>query len=190
MAGLSGKPLLSTLFAVFARRVATNRSHRVQQSPPLPRSSRQYILAHSDSESLATTAIQLRGSAYTKCNPIAAMPSPCCETCKGKTPGKNLNQVTCPDRDSNPGYLVSRPDALTVTPQKLALKEENVDLTASVVPTASAAGRPPPPTQKSASAKPPGSAHVLKVPAIAASEQAVDHVLCLHNVLAFTSLFL
>ncbi|KAJ4443250.1 hypothetical protein ANN_04918 [Periplaneta americana] len=35
-----------------------------------------------------------------------------------ENPGKNLNQVTCPDRDSNPGYLVSRPDALTVTPQK------------------------------------------------------------------------
>ncbi|KAJ4432209.1 hypothetical protein ANN_20825 [Periplaneta americana] len=34
-----------------------------------------------------------------------------------ETPGKNLNQVTCPDRDSNPGHLVSRPDALTVTPQ-------------------------------------------------------------------------
>ncbi|KAJ4435210.1 hypothetical protein ANN_23787 [Periplaneta americana] len=31
--------------------------------------------------------------------------------------GKNLNQVTCSDRDSNPGHLVSRPDALTVTPQ-------------------------------------------------------------------------
>ncbi|KAJ4447549.1 hypothetical protein ANN_09556 [Periplaneta americana] len=31
--------------------------------------------------------------------------------------GKNLNQVTCPDRDSNPGHLVSRPDALAVTPQ-------------------------------------------------------------------------
>ncbi|KAJ4444905.1 hypothetical protein ANN_06704 [Periplaneta americana] len=31
--------------------------------------------------------------------------------------GKNLNQVTCPDRDSNPGHLVSRPDALPVTPQ-------------------------------------------------------------------------
>ncbi|KAJ4426550.1 hypothetical protein ANN_27364 [Periplaneta americana] len=30
---------------------------------------------------------------------------------------KNLNQVTCPDRDSNPGHLVSQPDALTVTPQ-------------------------------------------------------------------------
>ncbi|KAJ4433747.1 hypothetical protein ANN_16059 [Periplaneta americana] len=35
-----------------------------------------------------------------------------------ENPGKNLNQVTCPDRDSNPGHLVSRPDALTVTPQK------------------------------------------------------------------------
>ncbi|KAJ4434897.1 hypothetical protein ANN_23468 [Periplaneta americana] len=32
-------------------------------------------------------------------------------------PGKNLNQVTCPDRDSNPGHLVSRPDVLTGTPQ-------------------------------------------------------------------------
>ncbi|KAJ4432391.1 hypothetical protein ANN_21010 [Periplaneta americana] len=30
-----------------------------------------------------------------------------------ENPGKNLNQVTCPDRDSNPGHLVSRPDALT-----------------------------------------------------------------------------
>ncbi|KAJ4451917.1 hypothetical protein ANN_03395 [Periplaneta americana] len=34
-----------------------------------------------------------------------------------ENPGKNLNQVTCPDRDSNPSHLVSRPDALTVTPQ-------------------------------------------------------------------------
>ncbi|KAJ4434689.1 hypothetical protein ANN_23257 [Periplaneta americana] len=34
--------------------------------------------------------------------------------------GKNLNQVTCPDRESNPGHLVSRPDALTVTPQDIA----------------------------------------------------------------------
>ncbi|KAJ4446565.1 hypothetical protein ANN_13262 [Periplaneta americana] len=37
-------------------------------------------------------------------------------TVEGK-PRKNLNQVTCPDRKSNPGHLVSRPDALTVTPQ-------------------------------------------------------------------------
>ncbi|KAJ4427167.1 hypothetical protein ANN_24783 [Periplaneta americana] len=36
-----------------------------------------------------------------------------------ENPGKNLNQVTCPDRDSNPGHLVSQPDALTVTPQVL-----------------------------------------------------------------------
>ncbi|KAJ4426329.1 hypothetical protein ANN_27143 [Periplaneta americana] len=35
-----------------------------------------------------------------------------------ENPGKNLNQVTCPDRDSNPGHLVSQPDALTVTPQE------------------------------------------------------------------------
>ncbi|KAJ4439034.1 hypothetical protein ANN_14990 [Periplaneta americana] len=32
-----------------------------------------------------------------------------------ENPGKNLKQVTCPDRESNPGHLVSRPDALTVT---------------------------------------------------------------------------
>ncbi|KAJ4450946.1 hypothetical protein ANN_02381 [Periplaneta americana] len=38
-----------------------------------------------------------------------------------KNPGKNLNQVTCPDRDSNPGHLVSQPDALTVTPQNKVL---------------------------------------------------------------------
>ncbi|KAJ4438742.1 hypothetical protein ANN_14693 [Periplaneta americana] len=34
-----------------------------------------------------------------------------------ENPGKNLNQVTCPDRESNPGHLVSRLDVLTVTPQ-------------------------------------------------------------------------
>ncbi|KAJ4441066.1 hypothetical protein ANN_10916 [Periplaneta americana] len=34
-----------------------------------------------------------------------------------ENPGKNLNQIICPDRDSNPRHLVSRPDALTVTPQ-------------------------------------------------------------------------
>ncbi|KAJ4434342.1 hypothetical protein ANN_22901 [Periplaneta americana] len=34
-----------------------------------------------------------------------------------ENPGKNLNQVTCPNRNSNPGHLVSQPDALTVTPQ-------------------------------------------------------------------------
>ncbi|KAJ4439505.1 hypothetical protein ANN_07629 [Periplaneta americana] len=39
-----------------------------------------------------------------------------------ENPGKNLNQVTCPDRDSNPGHLVSQPDALTVTPQKVKKK--------------------------------------------------------------------
>ncbi|KAJ4435038.1 hypothetical protein ANN_23611 [Periplaneta americana] len=33
-----------------------------------------------------------------------------------RKPRKNLNQVTCTDRESNPGHLVSRPDALTVTP--------------------------------------------------------------------------
>ncbi|KAJ4436810.1 hypothetical protein ANN_16942 [Periplaneta americana] len=34
-----------------------------------------------------------------------------------ENPGKNLNQVPCPDQDSNPGHLVSQPEALTVTPQ-------------------------------------------------------------------------
>ncbi|KAJ4449708.1 hypothetical protein ANN_01112 [Periplaneta americana] len=34
-----------------------------------------------------------------------------------ENPGKNLNQVTCPNRESHPGHLVSRPDALAVTPQ-------------------------------------------------------------------------
>ncbi|KAJ4450011.1 hypothetical protein ANN_01418 [Periplaneta americana] len=34
-----------------------------------------------------------------------------------ENPRKNLNHVTCPDRESNPGHLVSRPDALTLTPQ-------------------------------------------------------------------------
>ncbi|KAJ4425909.1 hypothetical protein ANN_27535 [Periplaneta americana] len=32
-------------------------------------------------------------------------------------PGKKLNQLTCPDQKSKPGHQVSRPDALTVTPQ-------------------------------------------------------------------------
>ncbi|KAJ4446753.1 hypothetical protein ANN_13450 [Periplaneta americana] len=39
-----------------------------------------------------------------------------------ENPGKNLNQVTCPDRESNPGHLVSRPDALTVIPQEARLR--------------------------------------------------------------------
>ncbi|KAJ4439348.1 hypothetical protein ANN_07470 [Periplaneta americana] len=34
-----------------------------------------------------------------------------------ENPGKNINQVTCPNRELNPDHLVSRPDALTVTPQ-------------------------------------------------------------------------
>ncbi|KAJ4431455.1 hypothetical protein ANN_20053 [Periplaneta americana] len=37
-----------------------------------------------------------------------------------ENPGKSLNQVTCPDRESNAGHLVSRPDVLTVTPQNNA----------------------------------------------------------------------
>ncbi|KAJ4430085.1 hypothetical protein ANN_22294 [Periplaneta americana] len=39
-----------------------------------------------------------------------------------ENPGKNLNQVTCPDRESNPGHLVSQPNALTVTPQLTPFK--------------------------------------------------------------------
>ncbi|KAJ4434990.1 hypothetical protein ANN_23562 [Periplaneta americana] len=35
-----------------------------------------------------------------------------------ENPGKNLKQVTCPDGDSNPGHLISRPDVLTFTPQE------------------------------------------------------------------------
>ncbi|KAJ4450895.1 hypothetical protein ANN_02328 [Periplaneta americana] len=35
-----------------------------------------------------------------------------------ENPEKKLNQVTCPDRESNLGHLVSQPDALTVTPQE------------------------------------------------------------------------
>ncbi|KAJ4447470.1 hypothetical protein ANN_09477 [Periplaneta americana] len=31
-----------------------------------------------------------------------------------ENPGKNLNQITCPDWESNPGHLVSRLDALTM----------------------------------------------------------------------------
>ncbi|KAJ4426503.1 hypothetical protein ANN_27317 [Periplaneta americana] len=42
-----------------------------------------------------------------------------------ENPGKNLNQVTCPDRDSNPGHLLSRPDALTVTPQSKQASQAN-----------------------------------------------------------------
>ncbi|KAJ4444661.1 hypothetical protein ANN_06458 [Periplaneta americana] len=34
-----------------------------------------------------------------------------------ESPGRNLNQITCPERDLNPGYLVTRPEALTITPQ-------------------------------------------------------------------------
>ncbi|KAJ4429818.1 hypothetical protein ANN_22022 [Periplaneta americana] len=42
-----------------------------------------------------------------------------------ENPGKNLNQVTGPDRDSNPNHLASRPDALTVTPQACTSRRVN-----------------------------------------------------------------
>ncbi|KAJ4446469.1 hypothetical protein ANN_13165 [Periplaneta americana] len=46
--------------------------------------------------------------------------------------GKNLNQVTCPDRELNPGHLVSRPDALTVTPQKDKINEIVTDIFSTI----------------------------------------------------------
>ncbi|KAJ4448043.1 hypothetical protein ANN_10055 [Periplaneta americana] len=45
-----------------------------------------------------------------------------------ENPGKNLNQVTCPDRESNPGHLVSWLDMLTVTPQAWILQPEDAGL--------------------------------------------------------------
>ncbi|KAJ4432207.1 hypothetical protein ANN_20823 [Periplaneta americana] len=36
---------------------------------------------------------------------------------KAGKPRKKPQQITCPDRKSNPGHLVSQPDALAVTPQ-------------------------------------------------------------------------
>ncbi|KAJ4444322.1 hypothetical protein ANN_06114 [Periplaneta americana] len=49
-----------------------------------------------------------------------------------ENPGKNLNQVTCPDRESNPGHLVSQPDALTVTPQLNFVSLGSVHLLSSI----------------------------------------------------------
>ncbi|KAJ4431071.1 hypothetical protein ANN_19664 [Periplaneta americana] len=43
-----------------------------------------------------------------------------------ENPGKNINHVTCPDRDSKPGHLVSQPDALTVTPQIMPRSKSGV----------------------------------------------------------------
>ncbi|KAJ4444954.1 hypothetical protein ANN_06753 [Periplaneta americana] len=40
-----------------------------------------------------------------------------------RKPRKKPQPGTCPDRDSNPGHLVSRPDALTVTPQSSSFTE-------------------------------------------------------------------
>ncbi|KAJ4447136.1 hypothetical protein ANN_09137 [Periplaneta americana] len=46
-----------------------------------------------------------------------------------ENPGKNLNQVTCPDQESNPGHLVSRLDSLTLlhskTKHKMGRKDVN-----------------------------------------------------------------
>ncbi|KAJ4432524.1 hypothetical protein ANN_21146 [Periplaneta americana] len=43
-----------------------------------------------------------------------------------ENPGKNLNQVTFPDWESNPGHLVSRPDALTRIPNLSAGKADGI----------------------------------------------------------------
>ncbi|KAJ4440900.1 hypothetical protein ANN_10747 [Periplaneta americana] len=58
-----------------------------------------------------------------------------------ENPGENLNQITCPDRESNPGHLVSRPDALTVTPQVWThgMKEEEKSIV-KWIPAASGQG--------------------------------------------------
>ncbi|KAJ4444274.1 hypothetical protein ANN_06066 [Periplaneta americana] len=57
-----------------------------------------------------------------------------------KKPQKNLNQITCPDRESNPCHLVLRPDSLTITPQ-----EEEKELVGSLaekkLPTEGCTGR-------------------------------------------------
>ncbi|KAJ4448972.1 hypothetical protein ANN_00364 [Periplaneta americana] len=50
-----------------------------------------------------------------------------------ENPGKNLNQVTCPDREWNPGRLISRPDALTVTPQVAEINSDRESKTNSAL---------------------------------------------------------
>ncbi|KAJ4431746.1 hypothetical protein ANN_20350 [Periplaneta americana] len=45
-----------------------------------------------------------------------------------ENPGKNLNQVTCPDRDSNLGHLVSQPDALTIREDSQLTTEKSTTL--------------------------------------------------------------
>ncbi|KAJ4450796.1 hypothetical protein ANN_02226 [Periplaneta americana] len=45
-----------------------------------------------------------------------------------ENPGKNLNQVTCPDQESNPGHLVSRLDMLTDMDLIEVLWKQDVDL--------------------------------------------------------------
>ncbi|KAJ4426676.1 hypothetical protein ANN_26474 [Periplaneta americana] len=61
-----------------------------------------------------------------------------------ENPEKILNQVTCPDRDSNPGHLVSQPDALTVTPQEglsSSKWRDAIKMNANVAPVRSLHGR-------------------------------------------------
>ncbi|KAJ4429637.1 hypothetical protein ANN_21838 [Periplaneta americana] len=50
-----------------------------------------------------------------------------------ENPRKNLNLVTCPDRDSNPGHLVSQPDVLTVTPQGITRKFRGSNISLDVI---------------------------------------------------------
>ncbi|KAJ4432760.1 hypothetical protein ANN_21398 [Periplaneta americana] len=47
-----------------------------------------------------------------------------------ENPGRNLNQVTCPDRDSNLGHLVSRSYAPTVTPHNIIRFADDIALLA------------------------------------------------------------
>ncbi|KAJ4436009.1 hypothetical protein ANN_18633 [Periplaneta americana] len=66
-----------------------------------------------------------------------------------KNPGKNLNQVTCPDRDSNPDHLVSRPDVLTITPQISFINQTAASIRAMSSSSGSIGGSSSVRTQKS-----------------------------------------
>ncbi|KAJ4432415.1 hypothetical protein ANN_21034 [Periplaneta americana] len=64
--------------------------------------------------------------------------------------GRKLNQVTCPDQDSNPSHLVSRPDELTVTSQVIIVNvtmkpiliiQFALKMTGNVAPVRAVSGR-------------------------------------------------
>ncbi|KAJ4431950.1 hypothetical protein ANN_20559 [Periplaneta americana] len=78
----------------------------------------QYVLCREDLRTtvvgIATTRLKLL---HTSWDPVrTAKLSICLYWVEGK-PRKKPQPGTCSDRESNPGHLVSRPDALTVTPQ-------------------------------------------------------------------------